>query len=629
MAESAKLTLGDYNTTELETAFFKNVKKGTLINLGEKITSKNGFDCFTTPAMQQVENNVLEMVNRAKDQFEPVGDEKDINQFIDQKEKEISEGQGGNKNFKFKNAQRQAAVVVLSSTDRVNIIQGDAGTGKTTYTRVINDFAKGKNRQVIGLGFTGKAAMELKREGVTAFTIDSFLKKNIEYPGKENFIPNENSIRLGQGDILLMDEASMTGSRHLNKILRICEAANVKLVIQGDSKQLASISAGRMHDILQQKAKVTKVELTEGVRQKEGSHAHENYITFQQKGLPAVVNNLGDQGNLFIRTRKKELINGTISAYLKMREKGKTVILTDLNKDRIHLNKLIRNRLIESGELNKKDFEFEIYTSKGLSGNKTASSNFYQKGQIVSFIERFDGRIKINDAHWIMDVDNEKNKIKVKSESGKSFSVNLNINSDKISVFEKSKRSFSKGDEIVFLKNDKNLNVQNGTLGKVVTVRKNGDMRVAVLKAGKTEFVEFSMSKNAGEKTYQYIDHGYALTVHKSQGATFDNTVVYHNGKESIGSANSFYVATTRARKQTQVFTNDPEKLKDQSFRWQRKSSTLDQYKENIKLDHNIADRLFPDKEALKIESPEKGDSEKYKKELNSPVRDLGLERSL
>jgi len=188
------------------------------------------------------------------------------------------------------------------------------------------------------------AAMELKREGVTAFTIDSFLKKNIEYPGKENFIPDENSIRLGQGDILLMDEASMTGSRHLNKILRICEAANVKLVIQGDSKQLASISAGRMHDILQQKAEVTKVELTEGVRQKEGSHAHENYITFQQKGLPAVVNNLGDQGNLFIRTRKKELINGTISAYLKMREQGKTVILTDLNKDRIHLNKLIRNR---------------------------------------------------------------------------------------------------------------------------------------------------------------------------------------------------------------------------------------------------------------------------------------------
>ena len=633
MAESAKLTLGNYSTTEIETAFRNNIAMGKLINLGERVAAKNGIACFTTPGMQKTENKILEMVNRSKNQFEALGDEKEINQFLDQKEKENEKennsGQGGTKKFKFKAAQRKAVLAVLSSTDRVNIIQGDAGTGKTVYTKEINSFADTKNRQVFGIGFTGKAAMELSKVGINAFTIDAFLKKNIEYDGKNNSGPEENSIRLGQGDILLMDEASMTGSRHLNKILNICEAAKVKLVIQGDSKQLASISAGRMHDILQEKAKVTKVELTEGVRQKQGSFAHENFITFQKKGLPSVIENLKEQGNLFTRSVKKELIKGTIEAYLKMRQEGKTVILTDLNKDKNHLNKLIRKRLIESGDIKKQNYEFDVLTNKGLSGKKTSSSNLYQVGNRISFNERVNGRTKANDLYKISEVDNQKNQIKVIDESGKSLWVNLNEHSEKISVFEKNKRHFSKGDEVVFLKNDKSLKVQNGTLGKIVSLKKNGNMRVAVTKSGKTEFVEFNISKS-GEKAYQYVDHGYALTVHKSQGATFDNTVVYHNGKESIGSANSFYVATTRAKEKTQVFTNDIEKLKDQSYRWQRKSSTLDRYENNLKPGLDVLKELMPEQNKFShSKNIEKIKTEKYKQDLEKTDVDLNLERSL
>ncbi|MFZ2634188.1 MAG: MobF family relaxase [Desulfosalsimonadaceae bacterium] len=641
LAETAKLTLGSYSTTELETAFEKNIELGKLIKLGEKTTAKNGIECYTTPSMQRTENNVLEMVTRSKDQFDAMGSPEEINQFLDQQEKEFEKennaGQGGNKKFKFKEAQRKAAIVVLSSTDRVNIIQGDAGTGKTAYTKIINSFAESKNKKVFGIGFTGKAAMELNKVGIEAFTIDAFLKKNIEHGGTRPVMPDENSIRLRQGDIILMDEASMTGSRHLNKILKISEEANVKLVIQGDSKQLASISAGRMHDILQNKTDVAKVVLKEGVRQREGSFAHENFITFQNKGLSAVVDNLEYQKNLFIRTRKKELIKGTIDAYLKMREDGKSVILTDLNKDKDHLNNLIRKKLIESGELKKQDFEFNVLTSKGLSGNKTASSNFYKVGEALSFNERFDSRIKINDLYKISEVDNQGNKIKVDGESGKPFWVNLNDNSEKISVYEKSRRAFSKGDEVVFLKNDKTLKVQNGTLGKVVSVKRNGTMRVAVTEAGKTEFKEFSMS-DSGEKKYNYVDHGYALTVHKSQGATFDNTVVYHNGKEIIGSANSFYVATTRAKEKTQVFTNDLEKLKDQSFKWQQKASTLDDYSVELKSGKDILDKLMPQQKEIHQEpkeiSPgekriENQNAENFKQGAQKENFEIELERSL
>ena len=353
--------------------------------------------------------------------------------------------------------------------------------------------------------------------------------------------------------------------------------------------------------------------------------------------MPSVVDNLEEQKNLFVRTRKKELIKGTVEAYMKMRQDGKSVILTDLNKDKNHLNELIRKRLIESGELKQKSFEFDVLTSKGLSGGKTSSSNFYKAGQVLSFNERFDGRIKINDLYKISEVDDQKNKIKVNGDSGKPFWVNLNTNAEKITVFEKEKRIFTKGDEVVFLKNDKHLKVQNGTLGKVVTVKKNGTMRVAVTQSGKTEFKEFTMS-DSGEKKYSYIDHGYALTVHKSQGDTFDNAVVFHNAKESYGSANSFYVATTRAKEKTQVFTNDIEKLKDQSFKWQRKASTLDEYSLKLKTGKEILDRLMPEEKELSLEQKEFSpgeknigteNSEKHKQGAKKEDFELQLERSL
>ncbi|MBB3463056.1 Ti-type conjugative transfer relaxase TraA [Rhizobium sp. BK377] len=77
------------------------------------------------------------------------------------------------------------------------------------------------------------------------------------------------------------------------------------------------------------------------------------------------------------------------------------------------------------------------------------------------------------------------------------------------------KRNFSAGDQIVFLKNDSALGVKNGMLGKVVEVSAGrivarfgvgADLRQVVVE----------------QRIYGHIDHGYATTIHKSQGATVD-----------------------------------------------------------------------------------------------------------
>ena len=106
------------------------------------------------------------------------------------------------------------------------------------------------------------------------------------------------------------------------------------------------------------------------------------------------------------------------------------------------------------------------------------------------------------------------------------------------------KRVFAPGDRIVFGRNDKELGVKNGMLGTVETAC-DGKMRVAL--DGDTERrVSFD------PRSYQHFDHGYAVTIHKSQGATVDAAYVLASRSMDKHLA---YVAMTRHRDKLQIYS--------------------------------------------------------------------------
>lgn len=113
------------------------------------------------------------------------------------------------------------------------------------------------------------------------------------------------------------------------------------------------------------------------------------------------------------------------------------------------------------------------------------------------------------------------------------------------------KLEFQQGDRLLFRKNDKNLGVKNGTLGTVkrIEVRPDGSFQFSVaLDDGKT--VEFSPT--SGEKPYSALEHGYALTTHKSQGITVDRAYVLAGG--SMQDRETTYVQMSRSRHETKIF---------------------------------------------------------------------------
>lgn len=115
---------------------------------------------------------------------------------------------------------------------------------------------------------------------------------------------------------------------------------------------------------------------------------------------------------------------------------------------------------------------------------------------------------------------------------------------------ERGAREFATGDRIMFLKNERGMGVKNGTLGKVERV--SPDSMAVRLDDGRQ--VAFDL------KDYAHFDHGYAATIHKSQGVTVDQGHVLATPGMDRHSA---YVGLSRHRDEVQLhygrddFAND------------------------------------------------------------------------
>ncbi len=134
------------------------------------------------------------------------------------------------------------------------------------------------------------------------------------------------------------------------------------------------------------------------------------------------------------------------------------------------------------------------------------------------------------------------------------------------------KREFAAGDRIVFLKNDRELGVKNGTLGTVEAAE--ADRLTVVLDGGKASRERITVEAHA----YAAVDHGYAVTIHKSQGATVDRAFVLASGGMD---RHLTYVAMTRHREQAALYAgrDDFENYKAMAGRLARKrtkETTLD-----------------------------------------------------
>ncbi len=367
--------------------------------------------------------------------------------------------------------EQREAVRHITGEERIAAVVGLAGAGKSTMLSAAREAWEREGFSVYGAALSGKAAEGLEESsGIASRTLASW--ENGWNAGKGE---------LGDGDILVIDEAGMVSSRQLASFIGAAERAGAKIVLVGDPEQLQPIQAGAAFRAVAEHVGYASLE---GVRrqgeewQRQASQDFARHRT--EEGLAAYADHGAVQ---FAETRDEAVAEIVRDVVADMRERpdGSRIVLAHRRVEVRELNAAIREARQERGEL-----------ARGAEAGE------------VSFLT--------NDGE----------------------------------------RKFSEGDRIIFLENNRDLGVKNGMLGVVTGVAEGRLVARLDSARGPGQGREVSVSLS----DYAAVDHGYATTIHKSQGATVDRAYVLASDRMDRHLA---YVAMTRHREEATLYAGRDE----------------------------------------------------------------------
>ncbi len=169
----------------------------------------------------------------------------------------------------------QKKAIKNALTNRVSIITGGPGTGKTTiinsivklYMRINDISFKDAQNHIALLAPTGRAAKKMSDStGLPASTIHRYLKWNKE---KDEFQINEYNKNIHK--LVIVDETSMIDTYLFDSLLKGLNH-NITLVLVGDENQLPSVGAGLILNDLIESDMFTHTTLVSIYRQSDNSY---------------------------------------------------------------------------------------------------------------------------------------------------------------------------------------------------------------------------------------------------------------------------------------------------------------------------------------------------------------------
>ena len=449
--------------------------------------------------------------------------------------------------------QKSVVEDVLSSQDRIQGIQGFAGSGKTTTLSVIRSAAELQGYQVEGFAPTSRAARQLGDAGLEAGTLQGFLARSSAPTSSE------------QKHFYFIDESSLASTNQMRDFLsRIAPYDRVLLI--GDTRQHQGVEAGRPFEQLQD-AGMRTAKLNEIVRQKdpELKSAVEMLATGQ---VSAALDALQKQGRVRNIPDCEERIRAIAKSYVESPEK--TLIVSPDNASRRELNAAVRQELRAIGKLAPEDHSLRILVQRQeMTGAERAWANHYEVGDIVRYARGSKAAgIEAGAYGTVAAINPATNLLTVEKSSGELGTYDPRRLTG-VSVYRENAREFSVGDRIQFTAPDKLLGVANRDLAAIESIAPDGRISARL---DNNRQVEFSASE------HRHFDHGYAFTSHSSQGLTAERVLVNADTGVHPDLLNSrfAYVSISRASHEATLFTDNMAKLSPQLSTDVSKTSALE-----------------------------------------------------
>lgn len=249
-------------------------------------------------------------------------------------------------------AEQRAAVRHALNRDGVSVVEGSAGSGKSYAMASVAEAVRAAGGEVWVLAPSWKAVDVIRTDTATAEAmaraVTGFLNK-----------VRDGEITLGPRTMVIADEAGMIGTRDLAALVEATGAAGAKLVLSGDTRQLAPVAAGAPMRLLVRAlgaARMDEIQRQRGRSEAEGAWMRAASLDFAAGRTASALEAYDRGGAITWGADREATIEALVDAYAASRldpdgAERSRVVLTAWNKDVRALNARIRDRLKRDGLL--------------------------------------------------------------------------------------------------------------------------------------------------------------------------------------------------------------------------------------------------------------------------------------
>jgi conjugative relaxase-like TrwC/TraI family protein len=416
--------------------------------------------------------------------------------------------------------QKRAVEHVLTTTDRVTIIRGGAGVGKTSLMAETGQGIAKAGKRVVAVAPTAAARDVLRQEAgfPEAQTLAYLLQ-------------NEAAHESLRGQVLWADEASLIGARDMAKLFDLADRTGCRVVLSGDTAQHHAVARGDALRVLQSQAGVRAVEVREIVRQT-GDYKRavaELAAGHTERGFRA----LDDMGWVRQIDDPGQRLAALTAEYEDAARKGSVLVVAPTHAEGDAVTDSIRTRLRDTGRLSTDERTFRRLVPLHWTRAEKQDATRYTPGEhVLHFHQNAGGGITRGSQRTV------------------THDLPVPVGSaDRFEVYQAQELALAERDRVRVTANgttkDGRHRLTNGSIYTVSGFTADGD-------------IVFKENGWVVSREFGFLAHGYAVTSHSSQGRTVDRVLI-SEPTAALGAASreQFYVSVSRGKHGCTVYTDD------------------------------------------------------------------------
>lgn len=417
--------------------------------------------------------------------------------------------------------QRAAVKHLLSSPDRVMLLRGAAGAGKTTLMQeAVEGIERGGHRVFTFAPSADASRGVLRREGFAEADTVARLLVDAELQERT------------RGQVLWIDEAGLLGTRAMRQVFDLAERNDCRVILSGDAKQHGAVARGAVLKMLERQAGLPVAEVKE-IQRQQGEYKDAVKLLadgFAEAGYDAL-DRLGWVKEATDGDRDRQLA----ADYLECVTAGKSVlVVSPTHAEGAAITAAIRQALRDGGRLAGEERALTRLVRVDLTDAERGRAENYRPGDVLQFHQNAAGYKKGQ-----------------RAVVGEGTELPLD-RADRFQVFRPQAIPIAAGERIRVTHGGKTRDghkLENGATFEVAGFTDRGDLRL------RNGWVV--------DRDFGHVAHGYVTTSHASQGKTVDRVLVGQSSQSwAATSREQFYVSASRGRQRVTVYTDDKAALR-------------------------------------------------------------------